>query len=99
MNMPASSPRPALVPLISWPTRVATGLGALALMAAVCVWAAQASDEAVRSSMAAMSGGVICVTLPTVHVVGKREPAAPAAAAPATASTTLATGVRGQRTL
>jgi hypothetical protein len=99
MTAPAGSRRPALMPLLSWPARVATVMGVIGLVATLCLWAGHASHEAVLSTRAALSDSVLHVTLPTVQVVGRREAPAPAPSATSTSSAALADRLCAQHTL
>lgn len=67
--------------LLSAGSRIATALGAAVLLAAVWVSAGDVSHGTVQARAFAMSGNVRHVTLQTVEIVGRREPASMSATA------------------
>jgi hypothetical protein len=83
MTTAAATARTAQVPytLVSTTARVVTALAVTATLATFWLSAERASHHAVQAHSQAFSRNVTYVTLPTVQVVGQREPAAMAASA------------------
>lgn len=67
-----TSPRSLLPASLRWAVAVAV----LALLAVAVITARQASHEAVQTAAATFSRSTVQVTLPTVEIVGRRQPAA-----------------------
>lgn len=65
-------------PLVSAATRLATALSVVALVSVAWIAAEGASRTAVQTTGMALSPNIIRVTLPTVEITARREPAASA---------------------
>ncbi len=68
----AAAPRP----LLSTPWRLAAAVAAVLLLVLASLGAREASHQAVQSAAATFSRSTTHVTLPSVEIVGRRQPAA-----------------------
>ena len=71
-------------PLVSNVSRLATALSVVALVSVAWMAAESASRDAVLATSMALSPNIIRVTLPTVEITARREPAAVATLAATT---------------